>query len=53
MSSVLADLVMRGIAQSDAQIELETDLRTGLPVLSVGRRITSEDVADLLDEDAP
>jgi predicted transcriptional regulator len=51
LSSVLADLTVRGLAQLDAPVELSTDARTGLPVLSLGRRITSAEVADVLDEE--
>ena len=51
LSSVVADLTVRGLAQLDAPVELSTDARTGLPVLSLGRRITSEEVADVLDDE--
>jgi hypothetical protein len=51
LSSVLADLAVRGLAQLDAPVELGTDPRTGLPVLSLGRRITSGEVADVLDDE--
>jgi len=51
MSSVVADLTVRGLAQLDTPVTLTTDGRTGLPVLSVGRKITSEDVADALDDE--
>lgn len=52
LSSVVAELAMRGLAQIDAPVRLATHPATGLPVLSVGRRVTSADVADALDEDA-
>ena len=51
LSSVLSDLVARGLAQSDEPLRLETDDRTGLPVLRLGRRVTAAEVADLIDED--
>jgi hypothetical protein len=51
LSSVIADLTVRGLAQLDARVELSTDARTGLPVLSLGRRITSAEVADVLDDE--
>ena len=41
---------MRGLAQIDEPVRLATDERTGLPMLSLGRRLTSEDVAELIDE---
>lgn len=50
LSSVLADLAVRGLAQLDDPVELSIDPRTGLPVLSIGRRITAADVADALDD---
>ena len=40
LSSVIADLTARGLAQLDTPASLTTDARTGLPVLSVGRRVT-------------
>lgn len=51
LSAVVAELTMRGMAQLDMPVMLRTDSRTGLPVLSIGRRITSADVADLLDDE--
>ena len=51
LSTVLADLTVRGLAQLDAPVDLATDERTGLPVLSIGRRVTSAQVAGLLDDE--
>lgn len=51
LSSVLADLVVRGLAQLDTPVQLAADARTGLPVLSVGRRVTSAEVAAALDDE--
>lgn len=51
LSSVLSDLVARGLAQFDEPLRLETDDRTGLPMLRLGRRVTAAEVADLIDED--
>lgn len=50
LSVVLADLTLRGLAQIEAPVALTTDERTGLPVLSLGRAVTSEDVAAALDD---
>ena len=50
LSSVIADLTMRGLAQLDEPLVLKADPRSGLPVLSLGRVITSDEVAVLLDE---
>lgn len=51
LSAVVAQLTMRGLAQLDTAVELHTDDRTGLPVLSIGRHITSKDVADALNDE--
>lgn len=51
LSAVLADLTVRGLAQLGAPVTLETDPHSGMPVLSLGRRISSADVADALDEE--
>jgi hypothetical protein len=48
---VLADLTTRGLAQLDAPVTLRTDPRSGFPVLSLGRRVTSAEVAEALDEE--
>jgi len=51
LSSVLAELTVRGLAQIDSPVHLSTDPRTGFPVISLGRTVTSDDVAQLLDEE--
>jgi len=51
LSAVIADLTMRGLAQVDAPVELARDEETGLPVLSLGRAVTSQDVAEALDDE--
>jgi len=51
LSSVVADLTLRGLAQLEAPVALSIDKRSGLPVLSVGRTITSEDVAAALEDE--
>jgi hypothetical protein len=51
LSAVLADLTTRGLAQLDAPVTLRTDPRSGFPVLSLGRRVTSAEVAEALDEE--
>lgn len=51
LSTVIADLTVRGLAQVDEPVTLQTDPRSGLPVLSIGRRITADDVADALDDE--
>lgn len=51
ISAVLADLAMRGLAQLDYPVELSADSRTGLPVLSISRRVTAKEVSDALADD--
>jgi hypothetical protein len=40
LSTVLADLTVRGLAQLDSPVKLITDRLTGLPVLALGRKVT-------------
>ena len=48
-SEVVADLVRRGL-EPNAAAPTTRSLRTGLPVVSIGRTVTSEDVRSLEDE---
>lgn len=50
LSAVVADLAVRGLSQLDEPVVVGTDERSGFPVISVGRRITTADVASALDE---
>jgi predicted transcriptional regulator len=51
LSAVVADLTVRGLSQLDEPVVVRTDERSGFPVISVGRRVTSEQVAAALDEE--
>ena len=51
LSAVVAELAARGLIQMDEPAEIGVDERSGFPVISVGRRVTAEDVATALDED--
>lgn len=51
LSAVIADLTVRGLSQFDVPVVIASDERSGFPVLSVGRRVTSEQVAVALDEE--
>lgn len=51
LSAVIADLTARGLAQQDEPVTIATDPTTGMPVLSLGRRITADEVGDLLDDE--
>ncbi len=44
LSAVLADLTVRGLAQLDAPVKLTADRLTGLPVLTLGRKVTASQV---------
>lgn len=50
LSAVVAELTTRGLAQLAAPVDLAVDEQTGLPVLSIGRRISADEVAEILDD---
>jgi len=49
LSETVADLMRRGLERSGGAGAVERSQRTGLPVVSVGRLITGDDVASLDD----
>lgn len=51
LSAVVADLTARGLSQLDEPVVIGVDERSGFPVVSVGRRITSEQVAAIVEEE--
>jgi hypothetical protein len=51
LSAVVAELTARGLIQLGEPAVIEFDERSGFPVVSVGRRVTSEHVATALDEE--
>jgi len=51
LSAVIAELTIRGLAQLDEPVVVSTDARSGFPVISIGRRVTSEEVAAALDDE--
>lgn len=51
LSAVVAELTIRGLSQLDEPMVIGVDERSGFPVVSVGRRVTSEQVAAALDEE--
>lgn len=51
LSSVISELTVRGLATLGEEVTVETDPVSNLPVVSVGRRISSADVADMLDDE--
>jgi predicted transcriptional regulator len=50
LSETVADLIRRGLG-AQGSTTISTDLRTGLPLVSVGTVVTSEDVRSLEDEE--
>ena len=51
LSAVVADLAVRGLGQLDQPVVIATDEQSGFPVITIGRRVTSEQVATALDEE--
>lgn len=51
LSAVIADLTMRGLAQLDTPVRVTVDERSGFPLISIGRKITADDVARALDDE--
>lgn len=51
LSAVITELTIRGLSQLEVPVVLTTDERSGFPVISVGRRVTSEQVAAALDDE--
>jgi predicted transcriptional regulator len=50
LSETVADLILRGLEDRDAPVAVARSPRSGLPVLSLGSVITSEDVRALEDD---
>lgn len=50
LSETVADLIRRGM-RNDSTAAVSIDARTGLPLVSVGTIVTSEDVRSLEDEE--
>jgi hypothetical protein len=50
LSATLAELAARGLSQLDEPIVVRIDGISGFPVISIGRRVTSDEVAAALDE---
>jgi hypothetical protein len=51
LSAVVTELTVRGLSQLDEPVVISIDERSGFPVVSIGRRVTSEQVAAALDEE--
>ncbi|MGO9034103.1 antitoxin [Mycobacterium sp.] len=51
LSETVADLIRRGLGAGSTAAAISVDPRTGLPLVSVGTVVTSEDVRSLEDEE--
>lgn len=51
ISSMIADLTIRGLASRNQPAELIPHPITGIHALPIGRTITDDDVAELLDDE--
>lgn len=51
VSSVLTQLAASGLSRLGSPTVVETDPRTGFPVIDVGRTVTAQEVAEALDEE--
>jgi hypothetical protein len=51
LSATVADLTVRGLASLGEPATISTDPVSGLPTLSLGRRITATEVAEALDDE--
>ncbi|MEJ2864940.1 antitoxin [Actinomycetospora flava] len=51
LSAVVAELTARGLIQLGEPPVIGIDERSGFPVVSIGRRVTADDVANALDEE--
>lgn len=51
LSALLAELTTLQLSQADETLVIGTDPLTGFPTVHVGRVITSDEVADLLDDE--
>lgn len=51
LSTVIADLTSRGLASLGDPLEIGTDPRSGLPTITLGTSLSSEQVAEMLDEE--
>lgn len=51
LSTTLAELTTRGLASLGEPARLSTDPVSGLPILSLGHRVTTADVMAALDDE--
>lgn len=51
VSSVLTQVATSGLSRLGLPSVIETDPRSGFPVIDIGRPVTAEEVAEALDEE--
>ncbi|WP_276938753.1 hypothetical protein [Ferrimicrobium acidiphilum] len=51
LSTVVADLTMRGLTALGESLGITTDPRSGFPVITLGRQITAAEVVNALDDE--
>jgi hypothetical protein len=51
LSETVVDLMRRGLGAPNSNTAISIDPRTGLPLVSIGTIVTSEDVRSLEDEE--
>ena len=51
LSEAFVDLVRRGLGEAATTLKIATDEATGLPQVSLGAVVTTDDVRRLLDDD--
>lgn len=51
LSTVVAELTARGLATLGEPLDVSIDPATGFPLVTLGRRVTSAEVADALDDE--
>lgn len=51
VSTTIAELTARGLSAVHGPMRMTLDARSGFPVLSFGRPVTAEDIADALEDE--
>jgi predicted transcriptional regulator len=51
LSATVSDLAVRGLAALGDPVEVATDPVSGLPVISLGRAVTADEVVSALDDE--
>lgn len=51
LSAVVAELTTRGLATLDEPLAVRVDVVTGFPTITLGQRVTADEVAEALDDE--